>query len=85
MHNSAFRKIVIASGAFALLLVAALWSFNALSELFGGPQAQYRHAIAAVVLLLVLKWSLAPYRGGNIKARINHRHCRSIEHKACEQ
>ena len=85
MHKATFRKIVIAAGAFALLLLAALWSFNALSELFGGPQAQYRHAIAAIVLLLVLKWSLAPHGSGNIKARINYRRCRSIEHKACEQ
>ncbi len=42
MYNSTFRKIIIAAGAFTLFSIAALWSFNALSELFGGPQAQYQ-------------------------------------------
>jgi membrane protein implicated in regulation of membrane protease activity len=85
MYKSTFSKIIIAAGAFTLLSVAALWSFNALSELFGGPQAQYQHVIAAIVLLLVLKWGLTRHRGGDAKTRINHRHCRGSDGKACEQ
>jgi hypothetical protein len=79
MYKSTFSKIIIAAGAFALFSVAALWSFNALSELFGGPQAQYQHVIAAIVLLLVFKWSLTRHRGGGVKTRINRQHCRSSE------
>ncbi len=85
MYHSILRKIILATGAFTLFSVAALWSFNALSELFGGPQAQYQHAIAAITLLLVLKWGLTRHRGGNIRTGINHqRSCRS-EGNACEQ
>ncbi len=79
MYNSTFRKIIIAAAALALLSIATLWSFNALSELFGGPQAQYQHAIAAITLLLVLEWGLTLHRGGGAKTRINSRHCRGSE------
>jgi hypothetical protein len=82
MYNSTFGKIIIAAGAFTLFSVGALWSFNALSELFGGPQAQYQHAIAAIVLLLVLKWGLTRHRGGDVKTRINHRNYHSSEGNA---
>jgi uncharacterized membrane protein YgdD (TMEM256/DUF423 family) len=83
MYNSIFTKIIIAAGAFAILSVAALWSFNALSELFGGPQAQYQHAIAAIALLLVLRWSLTTHRRADIRTRISHRHRRDSESNAC--
>ena len=85
MYNSKFRKIIIAAGALTLLSVAALWSFNALSELFGGPQAQYQHAIAAITLLLVLKWGLTLHRGGGVKIRLNNRHCRGSQGSAYER
>jgi len=85
MYKSTFSKIIIATGAFTLFSVAALWSFNVLSELFGGPQAQYQHVIAAIALLLVLKWGLTQHRGGNIRTGINHQRCRSSEGTACEQ
>jgi hypothetical protein len=85
MYNSTFRKTIIAAGAFTLFSVAALWSFNALSELFGGPQTQYQHVIAAITLLLVLKWGLTRHRGGNTRTGINHQRCRSSEGNACEQ
>jgi hypothetical protein len=58
MRNSAHKQYLIAAGLFLLASVAALWSWNTLSELFSLPQAQYRHALAALVLLLVIRWSL---------------------------
>jgi hypothetical protein len=85
MYNSIFRKIILAAGAFTLFSVAALWSFNALSELFGGPQAQYQHAIAAIVFLLVLKFGLTRHRGGDVRTRINRQRFRRSEGNACEQ
>ncbi len=85
MYNSTFRKIIIAAGAFTLFSVAALWSFNVLSELFGGPQARYQHVIAAIALLLILKWGLTLHSGRDAKTRINHRHWRSSESNAYEQ
>ena len=56
MYQYTFRKLFIASGAFALFSVIIIWSFNELSELFGGPQAQFKHAIATIGILLVIKW-----------------------------
>lgn len=55
MQQFAFRQIFIATGALALLSVIVFWSFNELSDLFGGPQAQFKHAIAAIGFLLVIK------------------------------
>jgi hypothetical protein len=56
-HNDRFRKTFIAAAALALASLIVLWSFNTLAELFGGPMAQFKHAIAAVGLLLVVKWA----------------------------
>jgi hypothetical protein len=85
MYNPTLRKIIIAAGALTLFSVAALWSFNVLSELFGGPQAQFQHAVAAIALLLILKWGLTRHRGGHAKTGINHRHCRGSAGSAYEQ
>ena len=72
MYNSKFRPIAFALGAFALLSVVALWSFNALSELFGWPQAQYKHAIAFIALLLIGKWILTAHRAGLGNKDVRH-------------
>ena len=71
MHNSIFRQIFISMGVFALFSVVSLWPFNVLSELFNWPQAQYKHAIAVIALLLILKWCLTS-RGAYLKTRIRH-------------
>ena len=65
MYEYTFRNVVITSGALALFSVFVLWSFNELSELFGGPQAQFKHAIAATGILLVIKWIVARFGGGH--------------------
>lgn len=74
MHQYTFRKIFIATGAFALFSVIILWSFNQLSELLGGPQAQFKHAIATIGFLLVIKWTVTRFRGSHERGSINHRH-----------
>jgi len=60
MRTSNFRHIFIAAITLFLLSVAALWSVNTVMELFGGPALQFKHAIAVVALLVILRWS--PYR-----------------------
>ena len=59
MHHFTFRKLFIGAGALALSSLVVLWSYNALSEFLGGPEAQYKHAIAAIGLLFVIKWSFS--------------------------
>jgi hypothetical protein len=68
MHHYRFRKMFIAATALALAALVFLWSFNTLAELFGGPMAQFKHAIAAVGLLLVVKWTRR-YHGHNHDCR----------------
>ena len=76
MHQYTFRQIFIATGALALFSVIVFWSFNVLSELFGGPQAQFKHAIAAIGFLLVIKWAVTRFRDGHERSSIRYRHRR---------
>lgn len=41
--------------AFILITIFGLWSWNTLAELFSGPQAQYKHVVAAISLLLITR------------------------------
>lgn len=60
------RHALILSTAALLILVpiAGLWSWNTLAELFNAPQAQFKHVIAALVLLLSLRWAVLSGRHG---------------------
>ena len=56
------RRTLIISMAALLILVpmAGLWSWNTLAELINAPQAQFKHVIAAFILLLSLRWAILP-------------------------
>jgi hypothetical protein len=43
---------------FLLITVFGLWAWNALCELYSGPVAQYKHVVAALLLLAILRWPL---------------------------
>jgi hypothetical protein len=60
MRNILRKHFFYFIGLFALAAVVGLWSWNTLSELFNFPQAQYKHALAALFLLIILRWGLAP-------------------------
>ena len=45
MQKVIVKRYVYAAGMFVLITIAGLWAWNTLSELFGGPQAQYRHVL----------------------------------------
>lgn len=49
------RHVLAATLAIAAIAVIGLWSWNTLAELFGAPQAQFRHAVAALVLITTLR------------------------------
>ncbi len=57
MHHDTLRKRIFAVMALVLISLIGLWSFNALSELFGVPPAQFKHAVAIVGLLLIINWT----------------------------
>jgi len=55
MRNPHHKSLAYGIGLLILVSLAGLWSWNTLSELFSLPQAQYRHALAALILLLILR------------------------------
>ena len=57
MSHDKYMKLFITVMALALVSVIGLWSFNVLSELFGGPLFKFKHAVAIVGLLLIIKWT----------------------------
>lgn len=59
MRNLSHKQYFYAIGLFLLATIAGLWSWNTLSELFNFPQAQYKHVLAAFILLLILKFGLS--------------------------
>lgn len=76
MYQFTFRKLFITSGVLTLFSVIVFWSFNELSELFGGPQAQYKHAIAAIGIMLAIKWTATRFGRGHEQCSSKHRHLR---------
>lgn len=45
--------------------VFGLWAWNTVSELFNGPVAQYKHVVAALILLAIVRWPFSrAERGG---------------------
>jgi hypothetical protein len=55
MNQVDIKHLLAAGLAIAAIVIAALWSWNTLAELFGAPEAQFRHVIAALVLLATLR------------------------------
>jgi hypothetical protein len=41
-----------------LVTVFGLWAWNTISELYNGPVAQYKHVVAALLLLAILRWPM---------------------------
>ena len=68
MSDSKPGRFALAAGSIVVVAILALWSFNTVSELFGGPVAQLKHVLAAAGLLLGLRILLAP--------RSRHGQCR---------
>ena len=53
-------------------LVMGLWSWNTLAELFDLPSAGFKHALAAAVVLWILRWRLARDRPAHLLRRSSH-------------
>jgi len=58
MINSRFKHWIYMISVFLAASVAALWSWNTLSELYSWPLAQFKHVLAVFILLLLIRWSL---------------------------
>lgn len=60
MRNINHKHFLYVIGLLILASVAGLWSWNTIPGLFNLPHAQYKHALAAFSLLLIVKWGLSP-------------------------
>ena len=69
MYRNAIKHLLTAFAAVAVTVLISLWSWNTLAELFGAPQAQFRHVVAAVLLLAMLRLAT-----GRRHRAIRHRH-----------
>ena len=56
------KHLLLAGITLAAIAVTGLWSWNALAELFGAPEAQFRHAVAAIALIATLRIALSRRR-----------------------
>jgi hypothetical protein len=74
MYNLNYKPYFHAVALLILTSVAGLWSWNTLAELFNLPAAQYKHVLAAIILLLFCKWGLTASRhaSGRVAAGGNH-------------
>ncbi len=66
MNQIDIKHLLAAGLAIVAIAVAGLWSWNTLAELFGAPEAQFRHAVAVLVLLATLRLVM-PRRHGAIR------------------
>jgi hypothetical protein len=55
MKHFDWKHITIALIAVVVACTAALWAWNTLAELFGGPAAEFRHVIAVLTIAAVTR------------------------------
>jgi hypothetical protein len=60
MYRNDIDHLLAALAAIAVAVPVSLWSWNALAALLELPAAELRHALAALVLLAVLRSVLLP-------------------------
>ncbi|SFK27604.1 hypothetical protein SAMN05216302_100359 [Nitrosomonas aestuarii] len=58
MINNRLKHFLFVTCLFSVTSIAALWSWNTLSELFDWSSAQYKHVLAIFILFMIVKWSL---------------------------
>ena len=73
MNKHNFKSLFIVIAMVFLALVIGLWSWNTLADLFGGPHAQFKHAIAVMGLALLTKWAVSTHlRHGDCDVKANY-------------
>ena len=62
MNGFDIKHLLLAGITLTAIAVMGLWSWNTLAELLGAPEAQFRHAVAALALLVTLRLALSQRR-----------------------
>jgi hypothetical protein len=55
MQQTTLRHVLIAAGVLLVVSVVGLWSWNTLAALFDIPTAEFRHALAFLALLAIVR------------------------------
>jgi hypothetical protein len=58
MDRPDLKHLLAACLALAAIAALGLWSWNTLAGLFGAPEAQFKHAVAALALLVIARLAL---------------------------
>ena len=58
MRHATLKPVLFVTALIIVATIAALWSWNTLAALFGGPEAEIRHVVAATTLILIAKLAL---------------------------
>ena len=58
MERPELKHLLAACLALSAIAATGLWSWNTLAGLFGAPEAQIRHAVAALALLAIVRLAL---------------------------
>ena len=62
MRHITGKAIAIGLGIFAAASIALLWSWNTLAELTGAPAAEFRHVLAALIIVGAVRSLLRTHR-----------------------
>lgn len=62
MRHTILRHVLVAAGALFAVSIIGLWSWNTLAALFDAPAAEFRHALAFLALLIIVRSALLPPR-----------------------
>jgi hypothetical protein len=57
-----FSHATLAIAAVILTVALSIWAWNTLAVLYGGPSVQAKHAIAALILVGLLRRIITPTR-----------------------
>ena len=55
MQHTALKHLTIAAGLALAGAAALLWSWNTLADLYGGPEAGFKHAVAAMLIAVIVR------------------------------
>lgn len=62
MKHVTWKHLTAAIAAVAISSIALLWSWNTLADLLGGPTAEFRHVVAALVVAAAARVLISPRR-----------------------
>ena len=67
MNHTNHKLIFFSALAFVAVSMLALWLLNVVSALFGGPELQYKDALALLILLAIVRFATTARHGRRVR------------------